>query len=250
MKQNADTFIGLIGEDGVGRSSYMDECSMTFTLCAYVKNNGALQEDEVVVHRTIPDLEFSIEGLEPLTIVELTGDQIIYHGQNRINLSIVQKTGADHPELQDFLRRRLEPVVYASKDFGNFILDRRTNWFETKATWSGHEINLFLSGALSDMEQLVDQAKRLFDRQSDWDAKFRDRITDDLLSLKNENWTEEDEKLLSEQEFRERLKVDSIVIYVGDDFEAWFDDGNLFLGHSISVQGDLGGQLHKANLQG
>src|SRR5690606_1292634 len=122
-------FIGLINENGMSRSSFQDESSITFSLCAYSRDRGPVEENEAFVYMKIPSLEYSVAGLEPLTIVEFTGEQISYHRQNRIILSSVIKTNSNHPELQSILDRRLEPVIYKSQKFGNFILDRRLDWF-------------------------------------------------------------------------------------------------------------------------
>jgi len=38
-KGNEDIFTGIVTEDGVVKSSFMEDTSMSFTLFAYIKNN-------------------------------------------------------------------------------------------------------------------------------------------------------------------------------------------------------------------
>lgn len=249
-KKKGDTFIGLIDEDAVGKASFKDEYSMTFSLCAYTKNDEPLQEEEAVVHKIIPNFDYTIKGLEPLTIVELVGEQISYHGQNRINLSSIIKTKTSHPELQKVLEKRLVPVIFESEFFGNFLFDRRSNWFELKSTWLNAEIELFLSGDLSVIPELEKQAIHLFKEQSEWDLKFTNKIAKDLLALKNESWIEENEKPLTEEEFKGKIKLENLVIHNDGDFEAWYNDGDTFWGHSISLDGNLDGSLNEAGIHG
>lgn len=249
-KNKGDTFIGLIDENAVGKALFKEEYSMTFRLCAFIKNNEHLQEKEVVVYKRIPNFEYIIKGLEPLTIVEFTGEQISYHGQNRINLSSIIKTKTSHPELQKVLEKRLEPIIFKSEFFGNFLLDRRSNWFESKSMWLNEEIELFLSGDLSDIPELEKQAIQLFKEQSQWDLKFRNKIAKDLLTLRNENWIEEKENLLTEEEFIGKIKLENLVIHNEGDFEASYNDGDTFWGHCISIDGNLDGTLNEASIQG
>ncbi|MEZ4740528.1 MAG: DUF2262 domain-containing protein [Flavobacteriales bacterium] len=246
----ADVFIGLIDENGVVRSSFKEECSISFTLCAYKKNNEALIEEEVYVTKKIPNFEYSIQGLEPLTIVELTGEQIVHHGQNRINLNAVIGTNSVHPELSSLLERRLEPVTYVSETFGLFYLNRRLGWFELKTSWKDREVELFLSGEVGRSADLDTTARTLFQHQHDWDPKFRRRISDNLLGLKNDSWLEETESPMTRDELEQRVSLNSIVVFDGEIFEAWFDDGDVFGGHGIRVVGNLNGDLDTAELHG
>lgn len=250
QSKSGDTFIGLIDEDGVGKGSSKDQCTMTFSFCAYINNDGILLENEAVIHKEIPNFDYNIKGLEPLTIVEIRGNQISYHGQNRINLSSVVKTGVHNEKLKKVLEKRLKPVIFESDFFGVFILDRAPNWFEVKAKWIDNEIDLLLSGTLDDLPELELQAITLFNKQNEWDQKFRNKITSDLLELKNESWIEEDENPLTEIEFQGRIKLENLQIHNNGDFQAWYSDGDIFWGHSISLDGNLNGQLDDAGLQG
>ncbi|WP_299556949.1 DUF2262 domain-containing protein [Seonamhaeicola sp.] len=245
-----DSFIGLIDEDGVGKSSFEGECSMTFGLCAYIKNNNPVETKEAVVHRKIPNMDYTIKGLEPLTIVEFRGEQIDYHGQNRINLLSIVKTESSNAVLEEILQKRLEPVEFKSEVFGSFILDRRSHWFETKAQWKNQQIELFLSGTLADIRGLESTAIKLFIESDKWDEKIKKKIASDLLSLKNESWIDENESPLSEKEFLSKITLESIVIHDEEDFEFWFNDGDIFWGHTISVEGNLNGHLDKAGIHG
>ena len=72
----------------------------------------------------------------------------------------------------------------------------------------------------------------------------------EFLGLKNDAWLDEDETKFSKEEFKERLTLNSITVQADGQFEFWYDDGDLFLGHSIRVNGSLSeGPMH-AGLEG
>jgi hypothetical protein len=249
-QSNGDTFIGLIDEGGVGKYSSENKCFMTFSLCAYIKNDNSIETREAIVHRKIPNMNFAIKGLEPLSIVEFKGEQLDYHSQNRINLLSVNKTNTTNPKLEKILQKRLEPVEFKSEYFGTFILDRGSNWFEIKTEWNNHQIELSLSGSLADIPDLESTALKLFNESDKWTEKVRKKISSDLLSLKNESWIDENESPLSETEFLSKLTLESIIIHEEENFAFWFNDGDTFWGHSISLDGNINGQLDRAGIHG
>lgn len=79
-----------------------------------------------------------------------------------------------------------------------------------------------------------------------------DFCTSKLLTLKNETWLDEDEdeQPLSAEAFAERVEWRSVVAYSEGSFTLYFDDNDLFWGHSIIVEVDKDLQLKRANLAG
>ena len=64
---------------------------------------------------------------------------------------------------------------------------------------------------------------------------INDGIIDKLLSLKNEDWSEENVQPLSKEQFKKRLKLESILFFHDGSSQLGFDDGDLFFGHRILV---------------
>jgi hypothetical protein len=84
----------------------------------------------------------------------------------------------------------------------------------------------------------AETAARLFEQASDWDERARDLAADELLSVKNENWVGDEETPLSREEFKSRMALESISINPGPYIQFFFDDGDLFAGHTIIVTFD------------
>lgn len=80
--------------------------------------------------------------------------------------------------------------------------------------------------------------------------KARDFATSKLLTLRNRNWREEHEAVLSAKQFAARLKIAGLHIYEDGSREVYFDDGDLFWGHSIVVSVGPRGALQSATIEG
>lgn len=84
------------------------------------------------------------------------------------------------------------------------------------------------SRALSRARDIVND----FDRYRTLVAEY---AVDNLLDLKNGNWLEEGEQRLSREQFKARMKLESITVYPDGAVTFWHSDGGLFRGHSIQV---------------
>ena len=65
-----------------------------------------------------------------------------------------------------------------------------------------------------------------------------------------DSWLEEDEEELDAEKFEARLELESIEVRPDGEFCFWFEDGDLFWGHSITVEGTLEGGPEQADIQG
>ena len=73
---------------------------------------------------------------------------------------------------------------------------------------------------------------------------------DSLLELKNETWRDEDEPPLDAAAFVGRLTLEGVNAFSNGTFEVYFDDGDLFWGHSVRVDVDASLAFERAELVG
>lgn len=71
-----------------------------------------------------------------------------------------------------------------------------------------------------------------------------------LIKLKNESWLDEKELPVSEQAFMNTIEPESILAFPDETFEIYFNDNNLFWGHSIRVEIDEAFKIQAVNLLG
>lgn len=156
----------------------------------------------------------------------------------------------------------MREVTMEVEGLGTFVLHRTVDWFETKKDWLGTEIRLsFDRDDEKTMESAMETARTLMEDQRGWDRRIREYAADELLELAND-WAEstvyeeeseaaeEDEQLVSREQFMERMELESIQAQEDGEFEFWFLDGDMFYGHSIHVTGNVEDGPDWADIEG
>lgn len=142
--------------------------------------------------------------------------------------------------LNEVVEQLTKPVTFADQVFGTFTLDRRSDLFAAPIQWDGEDVSLHLEGNTAEaVKPALSTARQLWQDRFRWKQRIVDYAVQELLSLKNDSWRDEDEPLTSAQEFKERMALDTIAVYGDGSFEFWHADGDLFWGHSIQICGTL-----------
>ena len=87
--------------------------------------------------------------------------------------------------------------------------------------------------------------------QEKWDVDLRKFAAGKLTKLACE-WAESDEEAaeITEANFAKRISLSLIWMSSGASFSAYFDDDELFFGHSIAVSGSLKKGMISAKIEG
>ena len=158
------------------------------------------------------------------------------------------------PDLKAILDEQKKPVTFWVDGLGTFALNRALGWFEAEADWLGSPIRLDLDRD-EDREKCLFHLRALMKGQADWDGRLRACAARDLLELAND-WAsdggceEHEPEEITQEQFMERMELDAIQIYEDGAFEFWFNDGDLFWGHSIHVTGSLTNGPEEAQMEG
>jgi len=158
------------------------------------------------------------------------------------------------PDLKAILDEQKKPVTFWVDGLGTFALNRALGWFEAEADWLGSPIRLDLDRD-EDREKCLFHLRALMKGQADWDGRLRACAARDLLELAND-WAsdggceEHEPEEITREQFMERMELDAIQIYEDGAFEFWFNDGDLFWGHSIHVTGSLTNGPEEAQMEG
>lgn len=83
-----------------------------------------------------------------------------------------------------------------------------------------------------ELDAIASRAKDFL--ESNW-QRILDRMTADLLPMKNDAWRDEDEPLLTEEDFRNAVGDPDINVWEEETIMMIFSDGGLFGGHYIKV---------------
>lgn len=162
---------------------------------------------------------------------------------------IIETNLLDKP-LLDVLDRLKKPVIYKDEFLGEFTFDRMSKEFQKSIKWQGHSCTLAFEEEVD-----IKAAYELFNNEDKWNDLIENYIVKELLELKNEDWCDEDDygnemPPLTSEEFKARLKLDIIKINNNGDFDFWYDDGELFFGHTIYASGNIEKGMDEATIMG
>ncbi|MBR6044507.1 MAG: DUF2262 domain-containing protein [Ruminococcus sp.] len=144
-----------------------------------------------------------------------------------------------------------KPVTMQSELFGELHLNKKYGTFYGKFNWLGTEIEVSFNtdedddaGCLAHLEEFCRDAERR-------DKEIRAYAADELTYLAND-WRDDDhlDEEITEEDFARRIIISSVEMSSEGDWYVWFDDGDMFAGHSVRVSGDAMGAPNHASMEG
>jgi hypothetical protein len=248
--------VGVVDANGASGGSYSsgdDLWTLSLCLAAWKYPGRSLQRTKLTVRKKVPESEIGSLDLNPYDVVALKvriAEQNVFGTPQALLVEIIGKLDGDE-ELNQCVAELMKPVSFAEPTFGTFTLDRRLNWFETQTEWNGVAIKLTLDiDNWQDSETILTSARTLWGSQGEWEGRCKDKAVDRLLELKNSSWLDDQESELSAEQFKAKMILESILLHPDGSFEFWYDDGDLFWGHAIMVEGDLEEGPRNAHMEG
>lgn len=108
--------------------------------------------------------------------------------------------------------------------------------YEGRAGVGGATVKILLElDEHGDIAPSLARAKVVLADKKRFGENAKDYAAQRLLKLKNESWLDEDEKPLSAEQFKVKMRLVEISFSSDGQVEFWYDDGQLFWGHSIQV---------------
>jgi hypothetical protein len=147
--------------------------------------------------------------------------------------------------------RLKKPVTIKDRRFGVLKLDRSTGAFGGKGTWGGRKVGVTLTADKSgSFEKSLKWAGLLFGGQRAWQPRISKRVIAELYPLWRKTWREEGDWDLDEKRFVSKLRMQSAWMEPDGAFSLWYDDADLFGGHSVVVRGKVSDGVKDVELQG
>lgn len=148
-----------------------------------------------------------------------------------------------------------QKIIFASKDYGEFIYDREFHLYEIETKWFENKVTLQLSFNDEDtsldkktIEKALKNAKKIFD---DKEVVWK-KIKEQIINQKYDIIWDEPEAGISKEDFANNIMSTIGIINVTDyDYvEFWFDDGGFFGGHSILASSKISEYIFDIGLEG
>lgn len=132
---------------------------------------------------------------------------------------------------------------------GILTWDDSLEWWEGKREiMPGHTISVSVSPNDVPLETVVELARRAYRQVQTEEPSLRRAAADALLTLHNEEWNEGEP--IGSATFISRMVLTEFSAYDDGSAEISYDDGGLFLGHTIIVFVDADGTIKDASING
>jgi hypothetical protein len=231
------TVAGVVYPPGAGGIGLGDGWILSFELKPWRRAGEGLEERALSLSKPVSEAELQrfMDAIRPYDVVRA---EVELEGRGKATL-LELAGGDDDAELTRRAEELRKPVTVEDDVFGTFVFDRDVDVWEAEHSWAGTPVRLSVSaGEHDDLRAASAPARALWQSEAEWDRRVRARAIDELLPLKNEHWREDGEPEVTAAQFEARLTLESISV-TDDLLEFWFDDGELFLGHTICVAGTL-----------
>ena len=154
-------------------------------------------------------------------------------------------------ELATIATELQQPVIVSTERFGDLVLDRSMDWFEGETEWNGQAVEVTLPEHDDKPdEDALKTAHALWSDEEKWNQRIEDYAVRELLDLRNDSWREDDDPELTAEAFIARMTLTMVSISYDGGFEFWYDDGEMFGGHTIMVSGTLADGPTDAGIHG
>ena len=144
----------------------------------------------------------------------------------------------------DEIKKEDMPKNVTINYFGKFIYNKKLNAYKLFK----EEIEYYFS---ADNKEELKKVKNIFSNieLTQFIEKAKEYTAHKLLKLKNDLWLEEDEKEVTKKDFKDRMKFTSLYVF-SESANFYFDDGDLFWGHTIEVTINQNLEFIDANIVG
>jgi hypothetical protein len=206
------------------------------------REGGEIVATPIYVSRDLPDGPESYpeaRALEPLTVITVRCRLDEQGEVARATLLSIEPAATRDDELERAAADLRRPVAIERAFFGTLTLERALGWFRGTREVGGtpYELNVVRSGATEESDAADGAAAEALVRALEPRlGALRLATAEQLLVLYNDTWREEDAAVETAASFAARIVLASVTVHPeGGTFTLWFDDDDLFAGHSIEV---------------
>jgi hypothetical protein len=250
--------IGVVQPPGPGGAKNGTEelWSLVFSVHPWKREGGLLDSRQLRLVQnglTHDQLRLRIASIKPYTVLRARVRLFEPRPNMLLSAEVLDIRNHNDPdaELHALASEQQKPIVFAHPLFGQLTLDRGVTAFQAKLTVAGEpmEVSIDAEGEAPDPAALA-IAERFWKDQADWDHRLREFAAAQLIGLKNDTWLQEDEEPLTEAEFINKLTANSMGFDPPDAFTIYYNDGDIFWGHSIEIRGTLSNGPQSAHIAG
>ena len=235
---------------GAGKSA-KDEFYSSYVRClAYINKEGELTKEEIslfyYLDNTTPLRYLDIEKLTPYTfVVKKLKDKNVFY--------IVDLKEKATTTLFDEIIKEETAVIEIEEGDSIFTFDRKYGWYEGKVDLENKKIVVLLypERKTTDATNSLETFRKIKEDFKNFYHKVLDQCSYDLVYIANEWKDEDDTHEITNEEIYNRIDKNHFDIEIRDKkFTIYFEDDDLFWGHTIMYEGNIENNEHKATIAG
>jgi len=165
----------------------------------------------------------------------------------------VLEENAHNDELLAILAEYTKPVVITDKAFGEFVLDKQLSMFSGKINWLGKDIPVSLDVSIDNKgswTKALNALRALSERQEQQDSDLRDFAAQKLTGLANDWIQDENAAEITQKDFVAKISLSELTVTSSGNYKAYFDDADMFAGHTVTVSGSIKKGIKSAEIEG
>lgn len=212
-----------------------------FSIEAWRKIGGPIICKQIFVQRLVPK-NSKPHPLDEFPRYSIIRCQVLLNAdQSRAMFWELVPQVAEDKELSEVAKQLQRPLIIRTAELGEMTYDRSLRRFEGMLNWCGNdEVRTYVSAKESKADpEALGTARALLADQKVWQNKITAFAAEKLLPIWIEHWREKDAPMLDVPGFISRISLSSIEFEEEGKFTFWYDDGDIFLGHIITVWGNL-----------
>ncbi|PPS22694.1 DUF2262 domain-containing protein [Brachyspira murdochii] len=217
-----------------------------------IASNEIIENDNILIQKKVKETKEYFQMIKSKSIARLKvrKEKTSSDLYMRFLLEDIIDTNYKDNDLNIILEKYSEPVYYKDEELGNFELDKSIDMFSKDILWNDNNISVLFEDIDEELnKKSVDIIKKIFNNKKDIDKKLKEYISENMLEDAN-IWNDDAEKPdINREEFEKLITLTSITISE-DIITFWFDDGDIFWGHSIVVESDCDFNFTDAHIEG
>lgn len=265
--EEKEIFVLTNDESGVA-SKLNDSWNASQYFLAYIDlKTNELKNGEGRINWLLTDKECEKHGIiypyyfKGGTIYHLKVRELIYKNipegrlpsfYNRFMVVKVLKEDIQNEVLQEILKEYRKPVIIIDEKLGKFELNKDYGSFNGNVNWLGKNISVSLNVDIDNKKSWTKALKTvqvLHDQQEEFNLEFVKFYGEKLTDLAND-WLEDGNEKITKNDFINRISLSEIIVDFKGNYNAFYDDGDMFDGHTIDVSGNIKTGINSANITG
>ena len=234
---------------GAAKSRGQEYYSSSINCIAYINQNNELVQDNITFTYFLINtahLQFlHIENLHCYSIkCKKVKDRNLYY--------IIRLKKTKEKRFEPIIAEESRPITISVNDT-EFKFDKILSWYDGKIEFNSYTIDISLKPKGNTLDATTSAAtyQKIMEEWDNLYKKVLTRCANELVESANEWRDEDDDHEITAEEFERRIDTKKLSISIDDNsYTLYFDDDNLFWGHTIVYDGNIEDEEFSVYIEG